>query len=260
MSTNNNFPAIGDKKIVDILLEKDKSPVRVHQIYSEHNGVKKLIYEYCKHTELSEVSYSWDNHKYNQTHDDTCEATATCLKCGKVFTETSTSVSYWLDTPSCRWSQWKYHVANFPSFPSKQCKAHYYKAALAHTPGSAATCTTPQTCTVCGKELAAATGQHTYGASLFVSAATCTTAQLRVRSCTECGYDDYYYAGSPLGHSTTSRVTKEATCVEAGTKEYYCSRCYEVTGTETIPATGVHDWTYYYYTRKCKVCGLETYQ
>ena len=56
-----------------------------------------------------------------------------------------------------------------------------------HTPGAAATCTNPQTCTGCGEVLNAATG-HTAGA-----AATCTTAQ----TCTVCGAE----LNAALGHN-----------------------------------------------------------
>lgn len=86
---------------------------------------------------------------------------------------------------------------------------------IAHTPGAAATCTKPQTCTECGKVLQVPLG-HTPGAE-----ATCTTAQ----TCARC---EYVYQQA-LEHSPGA----EATCTEDQT----CTRCGEM----LAPATG-HDY------------------
>ena len=77
-------------------------------------------------------------------------------------------------------------------------------AATGHTPGSAATCTEPQTCTVCGTELQAALG-HTPGA-----AATCTTAQV----CTVCGTELQAALGHKPGAAAT--CTTAQTCTVCG--------------------------------------------
>ena len=77
-------------------------------------------------------------------------------------------------------------------------------AATGHTPGSAATCTEPQTCTVCGTELQAASG-HTPGA-----AATCTTAQV----CTVCGTELQAALGHKPGAAAT--CTTAQTCTVCG--------------------------------------------
>jgi serine/threonine protein phosphatase PrpC/phage FluMu protein Com len=74
-----------------------------------------------------------------------------------------------------------------------------------HTPGVAATCTTPQRCTVCNEELAAAKG-HSQGA-----AATCTTAQ----RCSDCNT----VLASATGHARGAA----ATC----TRPQSCSVCNE---------------------------------
>ena len=126
-------------------------------------------------------------------------------------------------------------------------------AALGHTPGAAATCTTAQTCTVCGEELAAAKGHvesdivavkpdcttpgseagkkcsvcgeilsggtvipalgHTPGAE-----ATCTTAQ----TCTVCGAE----LKAKLGHKMETILAVEAGCETDGNNTYYhCVTC-----------------------------------
>ena len=74
-------------------------------------------------------------------------------------------------------------------------------AAKGHTPGAAATCTAPQTCTVCGATVTAALG-HTW------KDATCTTP----KTCSVCGATE----GEALGHTWN-----DATCTVAKT----CSVC-----------------------------------
>ena len=126
-------------------------------------------------------------------------------------------------------------------------------AALGHTPGAEATCTTAQTCTVCGEELAAAKGHvetdivavkpdcttpgseagkkcsvcgeilsggtvipalgHTPGAE-----ATCTAAQ----TCTVCGTE----LKAKLGHDMETILAVEAGCETDGNNTYYhCVTC-----------------------------------
>ena len=129
--------------------------------------------------------------------------------------------------------------------------------AKGHTPGAEATCTTAQTCTVCGAELAPAKG-HTPGAE-----ATCTTAQI----CTVCGTE----LTAALGHDPVTDPAEPATCTTPGkTEGSHCSRCDAVlTAQQEIPAPG-HDWGEYIETTAptctamgvetatCTVCGAET--
>ena len=97
------------------------------------------------------------------------------------------------------------------------------KAALGHTAGAEATCTTAQTCTVCGAELVAALG-HTPGAD-----ATCAAAQ----TCTVCGVE----LAEKLAHTfADATCTAPKTCTVCGATEgealghnyYYnlCLTCY----------------------------------
>ena len=86
--------------------------------------------------------------------------------------------------------------------------------AKGHTPGTAADCGNAQTCTVCGVELAPATGEHTPGEE-----ATCTTSQ----TCTVCGEE----LVAATGEHTPG---EEATCTTSQT----CTVC----GEEVAPALG----------------------
>ena len=77
----------------------------------------------------------------------------------------------------------------------------------------------------------------------------------------ECGgeYTDYYEA---LGHNWDSGViTKQPTCGDTGIKTYTCQNDSSHTYTETIAATGNHNWgnwvsiNYRQHERTCSVCG-----
>ncbi len=117
-------------------------------------------------------------------------------------------------------------------------------AALGHAPGAEATCTTPQVCTRCNAELAPALG-HAPGAE-----ATCTTAQ----TCTRCGTE----LAPALGHDLEEHEAKAATCTENGWDAYVtCSRC-DYTTFKEIETRG-HDWTEWNDTREsCDVAGERT--
>ena len=129
------------------------------------------------------------------TCTDTGEDTATCTRCGDVVTREI--------------------------------------AATGHTPGAAATCTTAQTCTVCGVELAPMLG-HTFGPD-----ATCTEPQV----CTVCGAVITPASGHIPG--------PEATCTEPQT----CTVC----GVELAAAKGHTAGPEATCTdaQTCTVCGAE---
>ena len=105
--------------------------------------------------------------------------------------------------------------------------------AKGHIPGAAATCTEGQKCTVCGKEIAPAKG-HTYGPG-----ARCTEAQ----KCVVCGAEL-----APMKSHTPGAA---ATCTEA----QKCTVC----GTELAPAKGHTPGAAATCVKaqKCTVCGAE---
>ena len=92
-----------------------------------------------------------------------------------------------------------------------------------HTPGAAATCTTPQTCTVCGAVIAQATGHH-YNQRTVTP--TCTTDGYTEYTCRDCGvrYIDNHIART--NHNYRTAVTP-ATCTSFGYTTYTCNDCGE---------------------------------
>ena len=84
---------------------------------------------------------------------------------------------------------------------------------------------------------------HTYGEWVVVTAPTCDTNGVRVRTCTTgCSASDQGHtqteAVGKIGHNYGDwEVTKKATCVEEGSQRRYCDRCktWEV---QTIPKGG----------------------
>ena len=99
-------------------------------------------------------------------------------------------------------------------------------SAKGHTPGAAATCTSDQTCTVCGVIVKNKLG-HSYNA--VVTAPTCTTEGYTTHTCTRCG-DSYTDSKvSAKGHTPTVLPAIPATCTDLGkTEGSKCSVCGEI--------------------------------
>ena len=127
-------------------------------------------------------------------------------------------------------------------------------APTGHTAGAGATCSSAQTCTVCGKELAAQLA-HTPGAE-----ATCTSAQ----TCTVCGT----VIVAALGHTEVIDAAVAATCTQTGlTEGKHCSVCGEVLVAQQEVAALGHsygEWTLAqaatkdadgYFEKTCSACG-----
>ena len=116
-------------------------------------------------------------------------------------------------------SQWGYKGAD--RHAHKCCNCNEHDTVQAHTPGAAATETTPQTCTVCGYEIFPAIGHtHNYGNWQHDS-----TQHWKVCSCG----DEIDRGNHDFGDWVTDR---EATATEAGTKHRDCQTCsYTETGT-----------------------------
>jgi hypothetical protein len=98
---------------------------------------------------------------------------------------------------------------------------------VAHTPGTAATCTTAQTCTVCGQVIAAAIG-HNYASEWSSDASN------HWKACSVCGNQ-----GNLSAHIAGEWVTDvAATATTEGHKYKPCSICEYLLEEATIPATG----------------------
>jgi len=111
--------------------------------------------------------------------------------------------------------------------------------ATGHTEGDAATCTTAQTCTVCGTELKAALGHDHVGVE--TTKATCTEEGLMTYTCSRCP-DSYTETIKALGHRWAYEPAIEATCTEDGLSSVaFCRRCDVEEEAKVIPALG-HKW------------------
>jgi len=134
--------------------------------------------------------------------------------------------------------------------------SHTCAPAHTHTPGSAATCESPQTCTDCGEVITEALGHD--------HSEPCTTCWKSNMVCSRCGdtlphnchEHDFTYSpadctspascscgatsGWPLGHNWVETGRIEATCMENGIIYEECSRCH-ITSTSRIPK-GPHSY------------------
>lgn len=94
-----------------------------------------------------------------------------------------------------------------------------------HTPGAAATCTTAQTCTVCGETIEAALG-HTEVVDAAVDPTCTTTGLTEGKLCSVCGTVTVAQTEvAALDHSYDAGVVTTApSCTAEGVKTYTCQR------------------------------------
>ena len=185
---------------------------------------------------------------YTQTKAPTCTEdgteTAKCIRCTSQKTRNIDALGHDLEyhagkEPTCTSVGWNaYETCNRAG-----CAYTTYReiAATGHTPGAAATCTTSQTCTVCGATLVEALGHKTV--SHLGQDPTCTAEGWKpYETCENCDYTTYEIILA-LGHSFTNYVSdNNATCTEDGTETAKCDRC-EVTDTRTDEGSALgHDW------------------
>ena len=205
-------------------------------------------------------------HNFNQknTSETYLKSAATCTKkavyyysctCGEKGTETFESGDLAAHSYKTEWS--------------KDSTKHWHECSVcgnkkdeaAHTPGAAATETTPQTCTTCGYVIKEAIGHvHSYtekntDAKYLKSAATCTAKAVYYYSCS-CGEKgtETFESGETLAHTWETKwanndskhwhectvcktkgdeadhafewkIDKEATVTEAGAKHEECKVC-----------------------------------
>ncbi len=152
----------------------------------------------------------------------TCTKDSVCTVCFEVI-EASKGHSYkhTVVAPTCTQGGYTVHECTV-------CGDEYtdeYKAELGHKAGAEATCTQPQTCTVCGEILKSENG-HVAGAP-----ATCTQAQ----TCIVCGEE----LKAALGHDMIHLDALEPTCTDEGySSGSNCSRCGYTEGSHVLPALG----------------------
>lgn len=237
--------------------------------------------------------YQDTTHPYSNkvTTVATCASTGvrtyTCGTCNYSYTETiaknasnhTNLVSHSAVAATCTTS------GNYAYSYCSGCKKYYNSsgaettwanltiAAKGHTAGAAATCTTVQTCTVCGTQLAAKNpNNHTSITTLAAKAATCmATGLTEGKKCTACGKvtvaqqtvaknaSNHSGAGCTVvnaatasvckkwskcgasydtSHNYTSSVYISPTCTVKGTTKYTCKDCGYYYTSQDIPALG----------------------
>lgn len=83
--------------------------------------------------------------------------------------------------------------------------------------------------------------KHEFGEIRITQPATCEKNGIKKKTCKKCGYVEAEIIDK-LEHDYEEIILKEATCTEAGEKEYVCRNDSTHAYTEEIPALG-HDWT-----------------
>ena len=195
-----------------------------------------------------------------------------CDVCGKKMSDHTGGTATCKDKATCSICGQKYGdlaAHNYKTTWSSDETNHWHECSVcgdkkdiaAHTPGAAATETTPQTCTVCGYVIKEAIGHvHSYtekntDAKYLKSAATCTAKAVYYYSCS-CGEKgtETFESGDVLAHSWGTKwenndgkhwhectvcktkgdeadhafewqIDKEATVTEAGAKHEECKVC-----------------------------------
>ena len=172
----------------------------------------------------------------------TCKEKATCTICGQKYGELA--------------------AHNYKTEWSKDKSKHWHECSVcgnkkdeaAHTPGAAATETTPQTCTICGYVIKAALG-HTHNFNqkntnekYLKSAATCTEKAVYYYSCS-CGEKGTktFESGDLEAHTYRTTWSKNSSkhwheCSACGNKKDEAAHTPGAAATETTPQT-------------CTVCG-----
>ncbi len=241
----------------------DRKDEAAHTPGAAATGTKPLVCIVCNYEITPDIGHV---HSFNRKSTDAeyLKSAATCTKkavyyyscsCGVTGTATFESGDLADHTYQTEWS--------------KDGTKHWHECSVcgnkkdeaAHTPGAAATETTPQTCTACGYVIKEATGHvHSYtekntAAKYLKSAATCTAKAVYYYSCS-CGEkgSETFESGETLAHTWETqwanngtkhwhectvcktkgdeadhafawKIDKEATVTEAGAKHEECKVC-----------------------------------
>ena len=160
----------------------------------------------------------------------TCTNAAICISCGG---------SYGKELGH-DWGEWK-NTGN-PQQHTRTCQRDQsHTETAAHTPGTPANCTTPQTCTACGYEITPANNNHDWNAwesngngththtckndSSHTETTNCSGGSATCEAQAVCDVCHMVY-GELAPHTLTHTPAVDATCTTPGNVEYWhCSVC-----------------------------------
>ena len=198
------------------------------------------------------------NHSFTEKIEDAAHYVA------GTGTDCQSVKKYYFDCAYCdligtaTWDSTTYGPHNYAATWSSDADGHWHECSLchgkkdeaAHTPGAAATETTPQKCTECDYIITAALG-HTH---------SLTKVEAKAPTCTEDGNIEYYTCSGcsklfadatgnveitadktvdkATGHTYEWVIDKEATATEKGSKHEECKVCHDKKAAVEIPATG----------------------
>ena len=168
-----------------------------------------------------------------------CDATGTTETIA-VLAHTSDGINH-VDEPTCTAKGYIYNLCTVCgariNVQMQNALGHSYSWVV----DKAATCTEEGSrheecsrCHVTGATEAIALAEHTSDMFKHVDEPTCTEKEYIYNLCTVCSARINVQMQNALGHSYSWVVDKAATCTEEGIKSYRCSRCHDVSATETI--------------------------
>ena len=149
---------------------------------------------------------------------------AYCETCGKWVGTTST---YEYKDGGYHWE----HVS------CAECSTNISNPRSKHNWSGTATCTSGQTCTVCGGTSNPNPLGHAYESTVTIEP-TCTTDGVRTYVCKNDSSHTYTEPIPATEHNYESSVTTEPTCTTDGVRTYVCKNDSSHTYTEPIPAAG----------------------
>lgn len=172
----------------------------------------------CTTHTYEKVTYKWNGYT-------SCVAEMSCVSCGYVYTENASITSALTKAATCTESGTKTHTAIFQHDLLETQTTQETIPATGHSSSNGV-------CTICGEQVACTT--HKYSVVRYTwNGYTSCTAQ---GTCTRCGQVNSEEA------LVTSSITKEASCIESGTRMHTATFQNESfksqTTEETIPATG----------------------
>lgn len=237
-----------------------KYKAEVHNPACREVGYMNHICEICGDNYITDITpliaHAYERIVKEPTCTDKGYTTSTCTMCGYHY------VSDYTEPIGHEWDEG--HIVTSSTctgegvieFHCLNCSEKMMKAesATGHTPGTAATCTEPQTCEKCGTVLELPKG-HSYSETMI--APTCTVMGYSVFECSECG-DSYTGNFTDKAEHDYNTVVTAPTCIQHGFTTYSCKNCndeYISNYTDKIP----HDYKEDVTKPTCTSMGFSTF-